>query len=262
MSVDRAAGGGAGKTRAAHRVQSVERAFALLKATAAAPHPPSVWELAHACGINRSTAWRLLGTLEAEGLVERDPVTQRYTVGYEAIQIAGAADYDGLARRVRPVLQRLAETAGESVTLAAARRFSLVYVDQVDPPGLPCPDWNGRSLPLHATSSGKVFLAWLPDEERDAVLAPHLEAYTSRTITDRRRLERALAEIRRVGFGTCVGELEEFQNGVSAAVLDRLMRPMVIVNIWGPSPRVTQKRLPVLGRMALQAAHEVGLVLA
>jgi DNA-binding IclR family transcriptional regulator len=212
--------------------------------------------------VNRSTAWRLLGTLEAQGLVERDPVTQRYSVGYEAIQIAGAADYDGLARRVRPILQRLAETAGESVTLAAARRFSLVYVDQVDPPGVACPDWMGRSLPLHATSSGKVFLAWLPDEERDAVLAPHLESYTPRTITDRRRLDRALAEIRRTGFGTCVGELEEFQNGVSAAVLDRLMRPMVIVNIWGPSQRVTQKRLPMLGRMALQAAHEVGLVIA
>ncbi len=148
------------------------------------------------------------------------------------------------------------------MTLAAARRFSLVYVDQVDPPGIACPDWMGRSLPLHATSSGKVFLAWLPDEERDAVLAPHLEAYTSRTITDRRRLDRALGEIRRTGYGTCVGELEEFQNGVSAAVLDRLMRPMVIVNIWGPSPRVTQKRLPVLGRMALRAAHEVSLVLA
>ena len=71
-----------------------------------------------------------------------------------------------------------------------------------------------------------------------------------------------LGEIRRTGYGTCVGELEEFQNGVSAAVLDRLMRPMVIVNIWGPSPRVTQKRLPVLGRMALRAAHEVSLVLA
>ncbi len=121
MSVDRAADGVPRKPRATHRVQSVERAVALLKATAAAPHPASVWELARTCGVNRSTAWRLLGTLEAQGLVERDPVTQRYTIGYEAIQVAGAAGYDGLARRVRPLLQRLAETAGESVTLAAAR---------------------------------------------------------------------------------------------------------------------------------------------
>ena len=64
----------------------------------------------------------------------------------------------------------MAEQVGESVTLAAARRFTLAYIDQVDPTGVPSPDWLGRSLPLHATSSGKVFLAWLPENEREAVL--------------------------------------------------------------------------------------------
>ena len=262
MSVDRATRDAARIARAAHRVQSVERALGLLKAISVSPHPAGLWELARECGLNRSTAWRLLGTLEHHGLVERDPVTQRYTVGYEAIQLGAAAGYDGLARRVRPVLQRFAEAAGESVTLAAARRFSLVYVDQVDPENVPVPDWRGRSLPLHATSSGKVFLAWLERAERDAVLPPRLEAYTHRTITDRAVLERVLASIRRTGYGTCVGEFEAFQNGVSAAVLDPQSRPVVIVNIWGPSQRVTQKRLPPLGRMVREAAAEVKAVIA
>ncbi len=233
----------------------------LVKAIADSPHPPSVWELAQRCDINRSTAWRLLTTLEFHGMVERDPATSRYHVGYAALQVASAADYDGVARRVRPILGRVSEQVGESVTLAAARRFSLAYIDQVDPQGVPSPDWNGRSLPLHATSSGKVFLAWLPEDERDAVLPPHLEAYTAHTITDRGRLDAALAEIRRTGYSVCVGELEEFQNGVSAAVLDGQGRPMVIVNIWGPSPRVTRQRLPALGRIALSTAHEIAPVL-
>jgi DNA-binding IclR family transcriptional regulator len=244
----------------AARVQAVDRAVALLKAVASADHPPTVWELAAACRLNRTTAWRLLATLEHHGLVERDPVTSRYGIGHAAIQVAAGADYDGLARRVRPILQRVAQQTGESVTLAAARRFSLVYVDQVDPPGVPWPNWLGRSLPLHATSSGKVFLAWLPEDERDAVLPPHLEAYTSRTITDRRKLERALAEVRRRGYGTCLGELEDFSNGVSAAVLDHAMRPVVIVNIWGPSQRVTKDRLRSLGEAAVRAVEEIALV--
>ena len=131
-----------------------------------------------ACGINRSTAWRLLATLEAHGLVERDPVTRATR------RLRGVPDRGGrrLRRRSPGGCGRCSSaspsTAGESVTLAAARRFSLVYVDQVDPPGVARPDWMGRSLPLHATSSGKVFLAWLPEDERDAVLPPHLEAYT------------------------------------------------------------------------------------
>lgn len=243
-------------------MQAVERAVGLLKAVAASERPATAWELAAACDLNRTTAWRLLATLEHAGLVERDPLTGRFSVGYAAIQVAAAADHDALARRVRPILERYAEQTGESVTLAAARRFSLVYVDQADPPGVPWPNWLNRSLPLHATSSGKVFLAWLPEDERDAVLPAELEAFTPRTITDRGQLEQALATIRQVGYGTCLGELEEFSSGVSSAVLDAAMRPNVIVNIWGPSQRVTRDRLAPLGQAALRAAHEISLVLA
>lgn len=243
------------------RVQSVDRAVVLLKAISASPRPPTAWELAQTCGLNRSTAWRLLQTLEHHGLVDRDEATQRYGIGYTALQVAAGAGYDALARRARPILQRVAEAAGESVMLAAVRTFSLVYVDQVDPAGVPVPNWLGRQLPMHATSAGKVFLAWLPDEERDALLPSRLERYSVHTITDRAQLWASLADVRRDGYGSCLGEFEEFSNGVSAAVLDHRARPAVILNIWGPSQRVSPQRLPMLGRMALAAAHEIALVI-
>ncbi len=65
-------------------------------------------ELATTTGLNRSTAWRLLATLDRHGLVERDPVTQRYSVGYAVLQMAAGGDYDSLVRRARPVVERLA----------------------------------------------------------------------------------------------------------------------------------------------------------
>jgi DNA-binding IclR family transcriptional regulator len=235
--------------------------MALLKAISASSHPLTAWELARASGINRSTAWRLLQTLEQHGMVERDEPTGRYGIGYTALQLASAAGYDALARRARPTLQRLANDTGESVMLAAARTFSLVYVDQVDPAGMPWPNWLGRQLPLHATSAGKVFLAWLPEDERDSLLPPVLERYTAHTVTDRESLSAALSDVRRYGYGACLGEFEEFSNGVSAAVLDHRSRPAVILNIWGPSQRVSEERLPELGRMALRAAHDISLVL-
>ncbi len=247
--------------RESSRVQSVDRAVMLLRAISASARPPTAWELARTCGINRSTAWRLLQTLEHHGLVERDETTQRYGIGYTALEVAAAAGYDGLARRARPILQRVAHDAGESVMLAAARTFSQVYVDQVDPPATPTPNWLGRQLPLHATSAGKVFLAWLPEDEREALLPSVLERYTAHTITDRARLFASLADVRRDGYGACLGEFEEFSNGVSAAVLDHRARPAVILNIWGPSQRVTERRLATLGRMALHAAHEISLVM-
>ena len=156
-----------------------------------------------------------------------------------------------------------APTVGENAERvgAIAKRFGLVYVDQADPPGPASPDWTSRHIPLHATSSGKVFLAWLPEEERAGVLPPHLERYTQRTVTDRDQLDADLADVRRRGFSTCIGELEDHSNGVSAAILNRLKRPVAVVNIWGPGNRVTVRRLPVLGRTALSLAHEISLVL-
>jgi len=242
-------------------VQSVDRALRLLKAVAASGAPSSAQELAQRCGVNRSTAWRLLATLEAHGLVERDAASGRYVVGYASFQLATSEDHDALARRLRPLLERTAEATGEIVTLAIAKRFGLVYVDQADPPGPPSPDWTSRHIPLHATSSGKVFLAWLPEDERAAVLPATLERFTSHTIVDRAALDAELERVRRDGYASCLGEYD-YSNGVSAAVFDATHRPIAIVNVWGPSVRVTQSRLPSLGRAALRAAHEMSLLLA
>ena len=244
-------------------VQAVDRAAALLKAVANSGQPATIPELARACNLNRSTAWRLLATLERQGLVERDPVTQRYSVGYAIFQIAAGDDHDSLVRRAHPVIERLARAVHATVSLAVAKRFNLVYVDQVDDPRAPLsPNWLGRSLPLHATSGGKAFLAWLPRGERNAILTGRLTRYPSTTVTERRGLERELAADRRRGYSTCVGELEETLWGVSSAVLDQRERPIAVVNVWGPSNRLTAERLPTVGAKTARAADEVRALIA
>ena len=243
-------------------VQAVDRAAALLKAVSNASRPATVPELARTCGLNRSTAWRLLATLEGQGLVERDPVSQRYSLGYAIFQIAAGDDHDSLVRRAHPVLERLAHSTRATVSLGVAKRFNLVYVDQVDEPRALSPNWLGRSLPLHATSGGKAFLAWLPKAERDVLLAGRLKRYTATTITERRRLEQELAADRRRGYSACIGELEETLYGVSSAVLDRRDRPLAIVNVWGPSHRFTAERLPDVGTRTARAAEEIRVLIA
>ncbi len=236
------------------RIQAVDRAVILLKKVANSTTPPTALELSRACGINRSTAWRLLRTLEHHGLLDRDPITQRYTVGYGAISVAAAARDDALVRRVRPLLTELVKRTGESVTLAVAKRFTLVYVDQVDPPHVMVPSWLDKPLPMHATSGGKAFLAWLAPDERDAVLPKELPRYTDCTVTDRRELDREFEEVRRRGYALCVSEYEEFSSGASAAVLDARGYPIAVVNVWGPSPRNPLERLHDVGAQARETA--------
>jgi DNA-binding IclR family transcriptional regulator len=243
------------------RIQAVDRAVTLLKAVADSSTPPTVHELAQRCGINRSTAWRLLRTLEYHGLVDRDPITQRYTVGYGAISLAGAVTDDSLVRRARPLLEKLAVRTGEPVTLAVAKRFNLVYVDEVAPPGIMVPSWLGKPLPLHATSAGKVFLAWLRPDERSAILPKTLPRYTDRTVTDRRKLDHELDGVRRTGYALCIREYEEFSSGVAAAVLNAHRYPIAVVNVWGPDPRNPVKKLHEIAREAARTAQEIQALL-
>ncbi len=245
------------RTGRSRTIQSVDRAAALLKAIADARRPPTVVELAEACSLNRSTAWRLLATLDAHGLIERDPVSQRYSLGYAFLRLAAGADVEPLVRRARPVLEALARETSEATNLAVVKRFNLVYVDQVDPPQIMAPNWFGRSVPLHATSTGKAYLAFLPHDEQQIVLPERLERYTETTITDRRSLERELETVRRDGYAVCVGELEESLFGASAAVTTEQGRPVAIVSVWGTEHRLPRERLPETGRRALAAAEEI-----
>ena len=184
-------------------------------------------------------------------------MSQRYSVGYAILRIAASAEHDSIVRRARPVLEQLALDTGEAVNLALAKGVDLVYVDQVDPPQILAPNWLGRAVPLHATSSGKAFLAYLEPGERDGLLGERLERFTRRPSPTARALEAELDAARRDGYAVCVGELEESLYGASAAVLSEQGRPLAVVSVWGPERRVPKLRLPAIGELTVDAAARI-----
>jgi DNA-binding IclR family transcriptional regulator len=244
--------------RARGPIQSVDRALDLLYAIARAPRPIVLAELALAAGLGRSTAWRLLTTMEARGLVDRDAASGGYLVGPGALVLAASAGERPLLERAHPALDRLARETGETASIAMPRRFGLYYIDQVDPPTRVAANWRGIELALHATSSGKAFLAYLPSAEREALIAQPLARYTSATITDRRSLGADLDATIRRGYATCAGELQDREFGVSAAVVDALGRPLAVVGVWGPADRLPTSRFEELGARVALVAAEVG----
>jgi DNA-binding IclR family transcriptional regulator len=236
------------------RIQSIDRAVELLEAIAAAPEPQTGPALADGTGLNRSTAWRILATLEHHGLVERDSETNRYRLGFAVLRLAAAAGHEPLVRLAHPILRRLADATGETVNLAVARRLELVYADQVQPRRVMAPDWLGHAVPLHATSTGKAFLAALPEHELEHL--PALERFTDTTITDPGALRAELAGVRERGYATSHGELEPALWGASAAVLDASGRPAAVLSVWGVESRV-HGRLDELGITTAAAAREL-----
>ncbi|MGB3685396.1 MAG: IclR family transcriptional regulator [Ornithinimicrobium sp.] len=239
-------------------VQSVGRAITLLEAVAAGdPNGETVASLAATCDLNRATAWRLLATLEAYALVHVDRATRRYTVGLAVPRLAAADSVVGLTSRAHGVLARLSESTNETADLAVMQRLRLVYVAEVAPASVLTAKWLGRDAPLHATSSGKVMLAWLPAVEVEPLLEQCLTRYTDTTITSVEELRREVHETRTRGYGVSPGELEESLYGVSAPVLDRRGRPFAVVSIWGPRSRVPASRFPELGALAREAALQI-----
>jgi len=245
----------------AQRVQSVARAAELLKALGDHDGPATVFDLADHCGLNRSTAWRILATLEDSGLVERDHATGRYAVGYALVALAAGAGHEPLVRRAHPHLRALADACAETASLAVPRALQLAYVDQVQAPHVMAANWLGRPTPLHATSTGKAFLAWLAADEIGAALPARLARFTDTTITTRAALRAELAGVRERGYAVSRGELEPALWGVSAPVLDGA-RAVAVVSVWGTEGRIRARGLDALGARTAVAAADIAAAVA
>ena len=240
------------------RVQSVDRAVHLLRAVASAGGSGAgTVALGEICGLNRATAWRILSTLEAHALVVCDRSTNQWTIGAGLGEIARTSGLDEVIRNAHRVLERLARATGETAALAVLRDGDLVYVDEVAPASIVSAAWSGRTMSLHATSTGKVLLAWSPEEEMSILLPRRLKRFTETTITDRPSLWQELALTRERGYATCSGEFDPSAWGVSAPVLDHTGRLVAVLSIWGPGDRIDPDRFPALGKATMAAVRRL-----
>lgn len=228
-------------------IQAVDRALRLLEHVAASPDGATGAELAAAAGVNRSTAWRLLATLEAHDLVERGPDASRYALGMGALRLASLTPSAAIVRRARPILERLARDAGEAATLTVGGPASLVVVDQVDAPAVVNVRWTGRTIPVDASSVGKLLLASWSDDEVAAYLGAPPDA----------GLRRDLTETRATGIGTSFAEYEPGLNGISAAACDRHGTPVAYVSLTGPDYRLPATRTEEVAPLLLRAARDL-----
>ena len=229
-------------------VRSVDRAAALLLALGETQGEAGVTELARRLGLHKSTASRLLATLQKRGLVEQDDETGKYRLGLVVIRLAERAestlDLRGIAL---PELERLARLTHETTGLGILEGDTMMSVAQVDGPNLiAVGDWTGRSTPLHCVASGKVLLSSLAEREVLRVVRRGLVSYTERTIVELEPLLEELARIRRRGYATAIGEYELGLNAVAAPVHDARGNVIAAVDIWGPAFRLTPRRIPEL----------------
>jgi len=240
-------------------VRSVDRAASLLLALGESQGEAGVTELARRLGLHKSTASRLLATLQRRGLVEQDADTGKYRLGLVVIRLAERAERTlDLRSLALPELERLARLTHETAGLGVLDTDQVLFVAQADGPNLiAVGDWTGRASALHANASGKVLLASLAEREVLRIVRRGLTRYTDRTITDLEPLLEDLARARRRGYATTLSELENGLTAVAAPVHDARGQVIAAVEVWGPAFRLTPRRLPELAAQARETAAAI-----
>lgn len=237
-----------------------ERVVRVLDLLGSEPDGVGVSEVARELDVHRSTASRLLGTLAANGMAERDPMTRRYRLGARIVGLAATA----VARlpvvsQARPELEALSSVTAETANLAILDGVHVVYVDQVTPAQtVVMASWVGRRSPVHASSSGKVLMAFGDPRTREALLRRRrFDALTERTVVQPGALREVLEDVRRRGYASSDGELEPGLVSIAAPVLAD-GRAIAAISISGPGYRFPSRDRQRLARDVMEAARAVG----
>ncbi len=243
-------------------VQSVDRALLIMEELARVGEA-GVTELAAGLGVHKSTAFRLVTTLEAHGLVEQTEDRGKYRLGVGLLRLAGAttARLD-VVQEARPITRRLAAATGETVNIAVLAERSAFYLDQVaGSSSLQPHNWVGQHIPLHATSNGKVLLSGL-DPSRYADLIDDLPGYTGLTLTSPTALAEELARVREQGHAVAVDELEVGLAAVAAPIRNAHGDVIASISVSGPTFRLSSERiegiLPLVRGAAEEISHRLG----
>jgi DNA-binding IclR family transcriptional regulator len=248
------------KPRAYPGTQAVVRAVRLLKALGGpGPGDLTLADLVRAVGLNKTTAYRLLTALEAEGLVQRGPGGEGYRLGPELLALGsralGASDLRHAARgELFALAQATRETASLEVLVGA---HALILDEVVGSHLIGTTPSVGTRWPAHATATGKVLLADLAEEQLALILAEPLAALTSRTLNDPAALRRELLRVKERGFATNVEELEPGYMAVAVPVRAQGGRVAAALSIGGPRLRLLPDRLAETAKLLAPAAGRI-----
>lgn len=221
-------------------VQSVDRALTILELLAGQRDDVGLSDLAAHLGVHKSTASRLLGTLEAHDLVEQQSERGKYRLGLGLVRLSAVANLGmDLVQLVRPAARDLNAATGETVNLAVLSDATVLYVDQLfGTAALQTHSWVGQRIPAHATSNGKVLLAFSDDDLVSRVCAEGLERYATRTLVAPKALAEEIALVRERGWAISRDELEEGLLAIAAPVYDAEGLTVASISVSGPSFRI------------------------
>lgn len=228
------------------RIQSIERAAALLRLLSGAPQGVGLGEISRSSELPKGTTLGILRTLQHVGFVEQDAETGHYRLGGGMLSL-GSRYLDGNELRARALnwADSLASLSGESVRIGTLHKNRVLVVHHVFRPDSSRQSLDvGGLLPLHATSLGQVLLAYDPlarPEEVEEGVNADLPAFTRHTITSPGVLAARTAAVRDAGWAWEAEELVEGEVSISAPIHDRRGLTVGAIGVGGAVERLREE---------------------
>jgi DNA-binding IclR family transcriptional regulator len=245
-------------------LKTIKKAFAVIE-TIESRGPMRLTQLAKALDLDKSTARRLLISLEAAEYLQRDADTAKYALSLRFSQIgAGLLRSLEIRKVANQVVQDLWRSVDEAVNLAVLSHGKGLMVEKV---GRPEPLSLGIQIcepfPLHSTGLGKVLLAYLPPERSQVLLRSEaLRSFTRNTITEPKKLEAELATIRSRGYSWDLGETNENVRCVAAPIFNYQGEVVAALSVSAPLSRFPKTRMreiaPFVSNAGLHISERLG----
>lgn len=242
------------------QVQSLTRALSIMRVLAESVDGMTLSDVAQIVGLPPSTTHRLLTTLQQERFARFDPLTSLWQVGVQAFIVGNAFTRTrDVVTMARPFMRRLMEESGETVNLYLESDGEAICIGQIECRQLMRAIARpGGRVKMHYSGAGKAILAWLPDAQVTKILQRHgLPRATERTLDTPGRLREDLMAIRGRGYAVDDEENAVGLRCVGAPVFDEHGQPLAGLSLSGPTARIADDRLPVLGALVAQIAGEI-----
>jgi IclR family acetate operon transcriptional repressor len=230
----------------------VGHAFKVLDAFYDAGMELGLQEISSRAGVSKTSALRILYTLDELGYIDRNKETGKYQLGLKIMDTARRATSGrNLVQISRPYMQQLRANFDETINLAVLRNHEIVYVEIIESgQQFRMVTEIGSRVPMHATALGKAIAAFLPDNEVRSILnETELVRFTPRTICTVDRFQSTVQKVRQRGYAVDNEENEQGAFCLASPILNRKGFAIGALSVAGPSHRVRLMQRPIMKQL-------------
>jgi DNA-binding IclR family transcriptional regulator len=252
------------KKRSDYYIESIKRAIQVLNSFTLNEKELGVTELSKRLNLHKSTIHRILITLEDEGFIVKNQITQKYYLGMKLFKLGNILQNQMEIRSLAlPIMKELAQKTEESIDLNIVSDGKRVSIEKVES----SQDIRhiiqlGKSLPLYCGGSGKALLAFLPEEEIDRFIKEtKLEKLGPNTITDPEKLKGHLIKIKKNGYAISFEERLLGSISIAAPIKDYSGKLVASLSVSGPISRFNKKKISLYISLVKEATCRISLLL-